>query len=262
MGCGWLGLPLAKYCISKGYNVKGTTTSFEKVPSLEKEGIKSSVIQLKENGIEGNISGFLENIDILILNVPPRLRTDKKANHVKKINHLEREIRLSQVKKIIFVSSTSVYGHISGVVTEKTVPEPVTESGRQLLATERIFNDSSGLKATIIRFGGLLGPQRHPVTILSGKTGLSNGNSPVNLIHLNDCIAIMMAVIKQGWWNETFNAVYPLHPTKREYYTEEAQKKGLLPPEYGDENSQKGKIIVPFNLVNVKKYRFKTSIVG
>ena len=40
IGCGWLGLPLAKMFVSNNYKVKGSTTSKEKIEILKKEGIE------------------------------------------------------------------------------------------------------------------------------------------------------------------------------------------------------------------------------
>ena len=40
----------------------------------------------------------------------------------------------STVQKVVFVSSTSVYGDLEGIVTEETEPKPSTESGKQLIA--------------------------------------------------------------------------------------------------------------------------------
>ena len=40
LGCGWLGLPLAKYFTSKGYIVKGSTTSIEKIEILKSFSIE------------------------------------------------------------------------------------------------------------------------------------------------------------------------------------------------------------------------------
>lgn len=262
LGCGWLGLPLARSFISEGYLVHGSTTTSARVFDLEKEGIRAFRIQIKENGIRGDITAFLQNIDTLIINVPPRLRAKDKENYVKKMALLHSALKASNVNKVVFVSSTSVYGHLSGEVTEKNTPKPATESGKQLLAAEYIFKNDFDLEVAIIRFGGLIGANRHPVSILSGKTALSNGDTSVNLIHLDDCIAIIKAIVLHQWWNEIFNAVYPLHPIKRAYYSEVALKRGILPPHYGEKNDKKDKIIIPFNLVNVKKYRFKTSIVG
>ena len=39
IGCGWLGLPLAKEFVSNNYKVKGSTTTKEKLEILENEGI-------------------------------------------------------------------------------------------------------------------------------------------------------------------------------------------------------------------------------
>lgn len=262
LGCGWLGLPLARSFIAEGYRVNGSTTSEEKVRSLQNEGINTFLIQLKETTVKGKIPEFLKNVHVLIINVPPRLRGNNTENYVKKMNLLHTSLKGSQVKKVLFVSSTSVYGDISGEVTEDSHPKPITESGRQLLEVEKVFRNDSNLEVSIIRFGGLIGPKRHPITMLAGKNGLSNGNQAVNLIHLDDCIAIIKDIVMNNWWDEIFNGVYPLHPKKSEYYSKEAHKRGLSMPIYGNESLKRGKIIMPFNLINVKKYRFKTSIVS
>jgi len=260
MGCGWLGWPLAKSFISGGYQVHGSTTSEEKLSPLEKDGIVPFLISFHEDRLEGDISGFLQDIALLVVNIPPKLRNSSKENYVKKIELLHREIKRNTVNKIIFVSSTSVYGEIEGEVTEETIPQPATESGKQLLAAEKIFFEDKQLQTTIIRFGGLIGPNRHPVTMLSGRENLSNGNAPINLIHLEDCIGIIRAIFDNSWWNEVLNGVYPHHPSKRRYYTEQAEKRDLQAPDYKEDTAQKGKIVVPKVLQTVKNYKFTTTL--
>ena len=197
---------------------------------------------------------------MLIINVPPRLRGGNSENYVKKMQLLHDAIKASSLQKVIFVSSTSVYGDVKGNVTEKTIPRPNTESGKQLLMSERIFRDNPELQTTIIRFGGLIGPNRHPVTMLSGRKKLSNGNAPINLIHLNDCIRIIIKILEKNWWCETFNGVYPYHPTKQKYYTSKALRKGLQVPDYDASISRNCKIVHSYNLTNVKDFRFTTSL--
>ncbi|MBU2997747.1 NAD(P)H-binding protein [Cellulophaga baltica] len=262
MGCGWLGLPLAKSFIKKEYTVKGTTTSKNKIESLKKEGVNAFVISLSESGITGNINDFLNDIQTLVINVPPKLRGANKENYISKMELLLSVIKKSKVKKIIFASSTAVYGNFEGDVTEATTPEPVTESGKQLLISEQLFSNETSLQTTIIRFGGLISEDRHPVTMLSKKEKIENGNMPVNLIHRNDCIRIIFEVIKNNWWQQTINAVYPHHPSKKEYYTQEASKKGLNSPDYLLNNNRKGKKVNPFFLTNVKDFEFQTSIIS
>lgn len=260
LGCGWLGLPLAKSLVKDGYQVHGSTTSEEKLAILKAEGIKPFLISLSADSIKGNIQGFLTDVDAIIVNVPPKLRSGKTENYVKKMHLLHGEIKKSQVRKTIFISSTSVYGDIDGDVTEKTIVQPSTESGKQLLASETIFRKDQDLDITIIRFGGLIGADRHPVTMLSGRKNLKNGNHPINLIHQDDCIRIICNILAKSWWNETFNGVYPYHPTKQKYYTSEALKKGLQIPDYDTNKQKNGKIVHSYNLTNVKNFRFTTSL--
>ncbi len=264
LGCGWLGLPLAASFVLDGYRVHGSTTSEKKLDVLRKEGIEPFMVRLSEIGIEGPIAEFLNETEILILNVPPKLRGENQEDYTQKMQQLHKAVQTSRIRKVVFISSTSVYGKVDGEVTEKTVPVPSTDNAKQLLASENLFRNGLDVQSTIVRFGGLIGPGRHPVTHLSGKKGISNGNEPVNLIHLEDCIHIIKSIVKNDWWNETFNGVYPHHPKKKEYYATEALKRALQIPEYTDESrsSQNGKTIHPSNLLNEKKYLFKKSIIG
>ena len=260
MGCGWLGLPLAISLIKDGYKIHGTTTSVEKLSQLKQEHIIPFQITLSEDNIEGAITNFLQNVDILIVNVPPKLRGEHKENYVKKINLLQKKVRISSVTKVVFISSTAIYGDAEGEVTEHTTPQPSTESGKQLLISENSLMNDSNFETTVIRFGGLIGPKRHPITMLSKKQNLSNGEAPINLIHLDDCIRIITSVITQSWWNETINGVYPLHPSKENYYTKEAVKRNLQSPKYKTNNSSKSKIVLSEFLLNVKNFQFITTV--
>ena len=46
LGCGWLGLPLAKKLISKNFIVRGSTTSKDKISVLKNENIEPFLITL------------------------------------------------------------------------------------------------------------------------------------------------------------------------------------------------------------------------
>lgn len=262
LGCGWLGLPLAKRFVNQKHEVYGSTTSKEKLELLQKDGIHAYQISLSATGIHGDIQSFLSNIDILIINLPPKLRSGNNESFVEKIKLLHSKIKESAVLRIIFVSSTAVYGEVDGEVTETTVPKPSTESGRQLLECEQLFTQDDTIKTTIIRFGGLIGPSRHPVTMLSKRQNLTNGNNPVNLIHLDDCIHMISTIIVHNYWNQIFNGVYPLHPTKKEYYTSEALKRRIPAPDYSGSSSDKfSKVVLSKSFLD-KNHRFQTSILS
>ena len=246
--------------VEEGYAVHGSTTSPSKIPELEKAGILPFSISLAPLSVKGKIGQFLSDVDVLVINVPPKLRGGQGESYVDKMLALQQELAVSNIRHVVFVSSTSVYGEVPGSVTEETTPVPSTLSGKQLLISESTFKDTPGINTTILRFGGLIGADRHPVYRLSGKENLANGGHPINLIHLDDCIGIIKSIVKNGWWNETFNAVYPSHPTKEAYYTSEALKRKLPPPTYLPSKGELGKKIESRKLIHVKKYRFLASI--
>ena len=60
LGCGWLGLPLAKALLEKGFSVNGSTTSTEKLSILENAGISPFLISLDSKSVSGAIESFLQ----------------------------------------------------------------------------------------------------------------------------------------------------------------------------------------------------------
>ena len=256
LGCGWLGLPLAKALVSKGYSVKGSTTSEEKLAILENAGIEPFLIALSENKATGNITDFLENSEILIIDVPPKLRGSRTDNFVSKIRNIIPFIEKSAVQNVLFISSTSVYNDDDTFVTEETIPKPGTESGKQLLETEQLLLSNSIFKTTILRFGGLIGEDRHPIHFLAGRDNLDNPKAPINLIHQQDCVGIILKIIEKNAWNETFNAVAPFHPSREMYYTQKALDLDLALPRFNPDNNFGGKIILSARLEKVLNYTF------
>lgn len=267
LGCGWLGFPLAKKLIEKGYSINGSTTSQNKLSTLENSGINPFIVILSEvegmfesESVSESINSFLQESEILIIDIPPKLRGDNgnslRKIFVEKIENLIPFIEKSTVKKVLFVSSTSVYGDENGTITEETLPNPETESGKQLLLAEAVLQKNQNFETTILRFGGLIGEDRHPVKFLAGKENLENPDAPINLIHQNDCIEIIQEIISQSKWNEVFNAVAPFHPTREEYYTQKAKQQNLILPKFSPAKSNIKKIISGEKIENFLNYSF------
>lgn len=236
LGCGWLGFPLAKALTNSGFKTKGSTTTASKLIVLENAGIQAFRISISDDGITGNLSDFL-NSDVLIVDIPPKLSRPENENFVAKIQHLITEIEKSTLKKVLFISSTSVYADDNSVVSEEKIPNPETENGRQLYKSEQLLQANKNFETTILRFGGLIGEDRHPIKFLAGKQNIENPDGPVNLIHRDDCISIILKIIKNDIWNETFNAVAPFHPTRKQYYSEKARALSLPEPSFENGNS-------------------------
>lgn len=259
LGCGWLGFPLAESLLKNGNAVNGSTTTASKLGVFENAGIEAFLLSVSENGIDGDISGFLNDAAVLIIDIPPKLRGENKEDFVAKIQHLIPHIEQSSVQNVLFVSATSVYADDDSVVTEATIPNPQTESGRQLLEAEKLLQGNSNFKTTILRFGGLLGADRHPVKFLSGKVHLENPDAPVNLIHQKDCIGIIEKILEKNVWNAVFNAAYPQHPTRKNYYQAKAIALQLPLPTFNQLPS-KGKTIDASKLIQTLGYTFLVPI--
>lgn len=281
LGCGWLGLPLAKTLIENGFSVKGSTTSENKLSLLKENKIQPFLLSLFEDKIEGNITDFLNDSEILIIDIPPRLRRDTSISFVDKIKTLVTQIEKSIIKKVLFVSSISVYSDVFPIeeFTEETPTNPDTESGKQLVEVEQLLLGNPNFETIILRFGGLIGEDRHPIKFLAGKENVENPDGPINFIHQEDCIGIITAIIEKGLRqvqsdnkendemlkqvqldNIVFNAVSPQHPKRVEYYHKKAKNMNLALPIFAKNTESKGKIILSTKIETVLSYTFKKEI--
>ena len=269
LGCGWLGLPLAKALLKKKFHVNGSTTTVEKLDVLKDEGINPFLIDIplsiddENHGVDtfsDAMITFLQGSETLIIDIPPKLRGDLAAANektfVKKIETLIPFIEKSTVQNVLFVSSTSAYGEGQLTVTELTLPQPDTESGKQLVEAEQLLRDNTNFKTTLVRFGGLIGADRQPGKYLAGRENLENPDAPVNLIHQEDCIGIILKIIETNSWNETFNAVSPFHPSREHYYIEKAAELNLALPKFDHSKPSSGKLIENDKVINLLKYTF------
>jgi nucleoside-diphosphate-sugar epimerase len=258
LGCGWLGLPLAQKLISDGYRVKGSTTKPEKLDSLKAAGIEPWKIVLGEK-VDGDLKGFLD-CDILIIDIPPGHGDDAVEQHVGQISRVIDALVDSPVSKVLFVSSTSVYPAPNREVTEEDASDPDaadSPAGRTLLYVEEMLRSETAFRTTVVRFSGLIGYDRNPARYLLRMKELADPEQPMNLIHRDDCIGIISAIIAQGKWGEVFNASSEQHPKRKEFYAVAAESLGVeLPPAAESAQARPFKIVSSRKLVEALGYRF------
>lgn len=229
LGCGWLGLPLAKHLISNNHVVKGSTTSELKIEILEDSGVESFIIDLSDSGSKEKLPAFLAS-QYLVIAIPPRAKHHN--NFQEQIESLIPFIEKSTIEKIILISSTSVYPNTNGLVAEEFKGEPKSKSGRVLLEVETLLQSNISFQTTILRMAGLYGYDRNPGRFLAGKKELSNADGKVNLIHQDDCVEIIFNILEKQLWGEVFNCCSDKHPTRQEFYTKASSALGMEPPEF------------------------------
>lgn len=258
IGCGWLGEPAAKALIKQGHQVFGTSRSPEKQARLQAAGIQTSLLDLAKPKSE---DPQLWQSDVFFINIPPG-RGDEAAiaAYPERICWLLDQIVEAQADRkpwIIFASSTGVYGNSEKVLTEASACFPEHQSAEVIYAAEQ------GLQAymaeadlSILRFAGLVGGQRQAGRFMAGKKDLQMGDKPVNLVHRDDCIAILLELIRQDWRGQIFNVCADEHPIHREFYPVQAKRLGLEPPSYTADKLEETRFVSNAKLKEMMGYRF------
>ncbi len=229
LGCGWLGLPFAQYLIDKGWKVKGSTSSSNKLELLRSKGIDPFIININQKETLHNSTFF--SSEYLLINIPPSKSSRKANDYLPLIDTIES----SDIKKVIFVSSTSVYKANNNTEYEDSTLD-VERGTNALLDIEQVFQQAS-FKTSIVRFGGLVGGVRYPGRFFKAGSIVKGARLPVNLIHLDDCIQILDAIIQQEAWGEIFNGVADTHPTKKTFYSLAIKLSGKQPPQFAEDNT-------------------------
>jgi nucleoside-diphosphate-sugar epimerase len=252
LGCGWFGKALAVKLMQEGIQVKGSATNVDKQAELSAMGIKAYVVNFPN--IINNGPEFF-NTDVLVISIPPKFRKGETELFIPKIESIIASIKQAGISKVIYTSSTGVYGDAQETVNELTIPEPGDEQGQLLLQAEQLLQAQTDFKTTVIRFGGLVGVGRHPGRFFTGKTNVPNGLSPVNLVHLNDAVGIAASVIESDAWGYVFNACHPKHPTRGDFYQWATQQAGLQLPSFINELGTT-KTVESIQLKQVLGYQF------
>ncbi|MAG19504.1 MAG: NAD(P)-dependent oxidoreductase [Flavobacteriaceae bacterium] len=231
LGSGWLGLALAEKAKKKGHQVWTTTTTKSKVDRLQNKGFHVRYLNFSETSMVGEID-FFNHINTLVIIIPPGLRKNPQHNYVSLFEQIIEKAESYKIKRVLFTSSTSVYGFQKGIITETSKLLGDTPSALQIINVERKLQKNKNFESIIVRLGGLIGPKRHPIFTLGGKENLPNPQSPINFIHQEDAVAILLKIVENWSGNQTYNAVTPFHPSRKEYYTQMAKIAHISPPKF------------------------------
>lgn len=242
LGSGWLGLPLATILYKQAFRIRSSTRHHERFTELDATGARAFHVDIDQLS---EISEFLDS-EILIINITCK-------NH-RGFVELIQQIEKSPIKKVLFISSTSVYQNLNREVTED---ENAEDHNSVLWQIEQLFQNNTHFKTTIVRFSGLIDSRRHPGRFFRNGRSVPQADAPVNLIHLDDCLGIINAILQQEAWGEIFNGCADTHPSKREFYGYARKLMGLSPPGFDTETEIKYKIISNQKVKSKLNYTFQ-----
>lgn len=107
-------------------------------------------------------------------------------------------VRRSPLERIVFASSTAVYGQNDGsLVDEESPTEPETFSGRRLLEAEAMLR-AAQVPAVVVRFAGIYGPgrQRLLTSVRDGTATVGPAPHITNRIHRDDCAGFLLHLLE------------------------------------------------------------------
>ena len=176
VGLGWLGMPLAMALSARGWQVTGSKTSPDGVDAARRCGIDAFQLVLSpELECEADDLAALMAVDALVVTLPASRTVQGGEDYMQAVQNVVDTALANKVPRIIFTSSTSVYGSGDGVRKESSALQPETVAGKTLVELENWLHDLPGTSVDIVRLAGLVGPNRHPGRFLAGKTNLENG---------------------------------------------------------------------------------------
>ncbi|RTQ51536.1 SDR family oxidoreductase [Hymenobacter gummosus] len=255
LGCGWLGLPLARTLAAAGHAVAGSTTTPAKLPALEAAGLRPHLLQLG-GATAADAAPLLAGAEVLVVSVPPfRAATDRSAYAA--LQPVAEALTAHEtLRRVVFISSTGVYPDEPRLMLE-TDAVATAEAENHLLRAEWLFSQPGRpWQATVLRLGGLMGPGRPPGRFLAGRTDVAQPQAPVNMLHLDDAVGVIRAVIEQDVWGPTLNVCAAQHPSRWQFYEAATTLLGLPAPQFR-EDGRGGKRISTARLRAVVQYRFQ-----
>ena len=206
LGCGYVGLELARQ-LRGPYRVVGVRRS------------ETGLARIRELGVDAVGADLSDPEDVAALpeaDVVVYAASASGSESARTIYNaaLERTIRAYGARdtppdRFVYSSSTGVYGDADGAwVDETTTIYPDTERQRILLEAERLVLETApeeGMDGTVVRFGGLYGPDRYRLDrYLDGP--VTEGY--LNLVHRDDAAgAVRFLLDTDTARNEVVNAV-------------------------------------------------------
>ncbi|MEO0470604.1 MAG: NAD(P)H-binding protein [Bacteroidota bacterium] len=239
LGCGWLGAALAEAFVKQGWQVRGSTRSAQTAPQLD--GLTHFVVDI---GAKAPIDQAFLAAETLIIAIPTK--------EISAFKGFIAQLEPSDVKQVLFISSTSVYPLTNDIVTEETA---TTASVRADI--EQLFLSNSHFTTTVLRFGGLFGYKRQPGNFFKPGRIIDHPEGYVNMIHRDDCIGIILEMLRQNCWGEVLNACADTHPTRRDFYSLAAAKVGRSDLRFNEEAENHYKIVSSQKLKVLLGYEFK-----
>lgn len=232
-GCaGFIGASLAIALLNKGYHVTGVDCFTENYTKwIKNKNIEELVKQPNFTWIKGSLLSL--DLTLLVKNshvvfhqaAIPGVRSSWGDDFQKYVDYnilatqkLLEAIKNSVVEKMIYASSSSIYGITSGQTTENQLPAPFSPYGVTKLAGEhlcQLYYKNYGVPVVSLRYFTVYGPRQRPDmafhkfirNILTKKeiTIYGDGKQTRDFTYIDDAVSANLLAMEKGRNGEAYN---------------------------------------------------------
>ncbi len=233
-GCGYVGAALGVDLLKSGAEVWGLRRDAAALEKLKSLGIKPLPADLLDPKSLAN----LPPVDFVVMCQALSRKTDSyQKTYCEGTRHLLSALKNEKPKKLVLISSTSVYSvHDGSWVDESTDPglagyltKEAGDNAKCLLEAEKAVL-VSGIPSVVFRLGGIYGPGRNRIKPLKeGRITPSFSEIYTNRIHVDDVVRGIELLMENGKSGEIYLGVDDEPCTQKEFYGWLCDKLSLKP---------------------------------
>lgn len=192
-GCGYVGSRLALDLAKDGHEVYGMRRDTSRLP----DGVRPVMADLNQ---PDSLQALPDGLDTVVYAASASSYDEAgyRAAYVTGVENLLRALANQRIRRVVFTSSTGVYGQNDGSWVDETSPANADRPTAQALrdGEARILNGD--IPGTVVRLSGIYGPGRTRLidSVASGTARRERGPTRyLNHIHRDDCAGALRHVL-------------------------------------------------------------------
>lgn len=230
IGCGDIALRMLPLLRAR-YTVYALVRSRERLPELRALGLRPVLGDLDKPETLGALSGIAHDV-VHFAPPPPSGPHDTRTAHL--IAALTKGKSVPQ--QVVYISTTGVYGDCGGALVEETRPlRPRTQRAQRRADAElklRRWGARAGVRVMLLRVPGIYASDRLPLVRLARGTPALRveDDGYVNHVHADDLARMVVAALRHGHPNRSYNAADDAPQRMGDYFDLVADRCGLPRP--------------------------------